>query len=196
MLPQAISNLQNETKAAANVENNVSMVYNKSNLRDDPLFIQMMQRVDSDYVGELVVNDYYNYYIITKNLNNEYEINKTIPITDNNVDYIKEIEKEFNDDKGRKRFNSNIKTTEPGQNNSNSNNVNVEGEETWIQFIDRLLEKNKSETFNNSNNIERSNENFRELDNSSFLNEKQYEELQEEKKSLESRLKRSQENYS
>ena len=57
------------------------------------------------------------------------------------------------------------------QTNGNWNNSNVRKEEGWSEIIDRLLEKIESEKLNTTNNYKRSNENCRELEDSSFFYE-------------------------
>lgn len=64
---------------------------------------------------------------------------KTIPITDKNIKLINEIEKEYNNVKRGENFSTNIEGVESRSRNSGNNNISTEGEETWSEYIDRVL---------------------------------------------------------
>lgn len=175
--------VKNEKAYWNNVKNNFEKAYNMSynngnkadtrlkKAQDDVLFTQMMKKSRPGVEEKLIVNDYNNYYEIIKDADNGYKILSVTPIS-KNEDYLKNMQKEWkNANNSRKSTDTNISNVEFGYGNSNVDNVTTEGDETWIQIIDRILEEIESEKSNSTNNYRRSGKNKRELENSSFFNE-------------------------
>ena len=168
-------------KHSNNIEKNAEIEYNiDGNLdkyKSSTLFNQMMQKSQPGIAEELMVNDYNNYYEISKNEENGYEIISRIPITDNNADYIKLIQSEIKEDienvvERGKGNNSSFEEIEDRSRYDNWDNVENQREETISEFVDRILEDIERER--NKNNDFAKGKRNNELDNSSFsLKQKQ-----------------------
>ena len=133
----------------------------------------MMQKVKPDYVGEMFVNQSDNYYVINKDSDNSYEILQKIPI-EGNEELIKEFTKGWDSyDNGRNSIDENIERLTTRSTNSDRNNVDVETEETWSEYIDRILEESKSKKSDTTRNNSTNNENnTRKLDMFFFFRRK------------------------
>lgn len=146
----------------------------KIKYNNSTLFTQMMQKVKPDYEGHLVLNDSKNYYLVNKDLNNNFEVLDKIEINDSNKSFIDEMIKEWDYDSGRKSNNDIIEKSQFRKGYSSSNYSYDEENETWFEYAGRILEGDKSENNNSKRNIREGSPNSetRELDNSSFSNDK------------------------
>lgn len=146
----------------------------KIEYNNSTLFTQMMQKVKPDYEGHLVLNDSKNYYLVNKDLNNNFEVLDKIEINDSNKSFIDEMIKEWDYDSGRKSNNDIIEKSQFRKGYSSSNYSYDEENETWFEYAGRILEGDKSENNNSKRNIREGSPNSetRELDNSSFSNDK------------------------
>lgn len=171
--PNQIKNIDNTNPTSnadirySKVENNNEIEYNK--FKSSTLFNQMIQKVGSDYEGKLLVNDSNNYYLIDKDINNNYDIAKVIPINEKNKRIIKEINEVLKNDQRTKNTSSNIEQTKSRSADNNRDNSSFEREEGWIEFIDRVFKDNRSNENNDSRDFGKSiRNNKEELGNSSF----------------------------
>lgn len=134
---------------------------------------EAMKKFNSEGANLTTIYDANNVYIIENNDYSEYNILKRIPINGNEK-YISEIQKELknNANQYRKSDSTNSSNLEFETRYDNRNNASIEGQSSWSEFIDRVLETVEPEQFGRKNNNKQSERINEELDDSSFFNAK------------------------
>lgn len=168
---------QNSLSKEGKVAKKSGIDYNKNGNLDkyksSTLFNNIMQKGKASTDEYVLANDGINYYRVHKNINNEYEIISKIPI-EGNEDFIKDYEKRWkNYDRNGNSINESNEKIKIRQGYSIRDSSGVEGEQTWTEFIDEVLERQQTRRFNNRQSIERNGQNSGELDNS-FSNDIKY----------------------
>lgn len=169
--------VQNSLSKDGKVAKKSGIEYNKNGNLDkyksSTLFNNIMQKGKASTDEFVLANDGTNYYRVHKDINNEYEIISKIPI-EGNEDFIKDYEKRWkNYDRNGNSINESNEKIKIRQGYSIRDSSGVEGEQTWTEFIDEVLERQQTRRFNNRQSIERNGQNSGELDNS-FSNDIKY----------------------
>lgn len=99
-----------------------------------------------------IVNDENNYYILDDGEDLDYNILQVIPIK-GNENFIKNLEREYqNVDRNGRSISNNYEQNWNNTESSNWDNVDVEGEQGWTEFIDGVLEEVKSKRIDSKEN--------------------------------------------
>lgn len=128
------------------VANNGKKSYNATKNKTPNLTEQVIRKHYDTKQTEFFVNDFNNYYRVKMGEELSYEIVDTIKI-DGNEDYIKSLEREWKNEfnTGRKDiapYNANL---ENSKGYGDSIDVTTQGQQSWAEYFDELLEKFKSE---------------------------------------------------
>lgn len=104
--------------------------------------------------NKMIVNDYNNYYIVENKDYGEYNIKQVIPISTKNKKLINSLQKGYDDNANQRANGTNrsVEQTKYGQGNSSGANTLSEREESWGEYIDKVLERIESERNNRGNN--------------------------------------------